>query len=102
MLAEPSGGGGRGGRDTAPLPRDTEAAERARCGSQLWDHACTRLRGPARAPLYLETLAVLPCCAFYEARGGEVLTRTAGTFFGGAVTHLTYRWPTGEPHQRRH
>ena len=39
--------------------------------------------------------------AFYDARGGEVLTRTAGTFFGGAVTHLTYYWPAGKSHQRR-
>src|SRR6187402_2124967 len=57
-------------------------------GARLWDLACTTLRGPALAPLYLETLAELPCCAFYDARGGEVLTRTAGTFFGGTVTHL--------------
>jgi hypothetical protein len=30
-----------------------------------------------------------------------VLTRTAGTFFGGVVTHLAYHWPAGKPHQRR-
>jgi ribosomal protein S18 acetylase RimI-like enzyme len=70
-------------------------------GGQLWDVACSSLRGPARAPFYLETLAELPCCTFYDARGGEVLTRTAGTFCGGAVTHLTYFWPAGKPHQRR-
>lgn len=70
-------------------------------GGQLWELACTALRGPAHAPLYLETLAELPCCTFYDARGGEVLTRTAGTFHGGAVTHLTYYWPAGKPHQRR-
>jgi len=70
-------------------------------GGQLWELACTTLRGPAHAPLYLETLAELPCCAFYDARGGEVLTRAAGTFFGGAVTHLAYHWPAGKPHQRR-
>jgi ribosomal protein S18 acetylase RimI-like enzyme len=70
-------------------------------GGQLWDLACTALRGSALAPLYLETLAELSCCAFYDARGGEVLTRTAGTFFGGAVTHLAYFWPSGKPHQRR-
>jgi GNAT superfamily N-acetyltransferase len=70
-------------------------------GGQLWDFACTTLRGPAHAPLYLETLAELPCCAFYDARGGEVLTRTAGTFYGGAVTFLGYYWPAGKPHQRR-
>ena len=69
-------------------------------GGQLWDAACTPLRGTALAPLYLETLAELPCCAFYNARGGEVLTRTAGTFFGGAVTFLDYFWPAGKPHQR--
>ena len=70
-------------------------------GSQLWDLACTTLRGPAHAPLYLETLAELPCCTFYEARGGEALTRAAGTFHGGAVTHVAYYWPAGKPHQRR-
>jgi ribosomal protein S18 acetylase RimI-like enzyme len=71
-------------------------------GGQLWDVACTTLRGPALAPLYLETLAELPCCTFYDARGGEVLTRTPGTFFGGAVTHVAYFWPAGKRHQRRH
>lgn len=70
-------------------------------GGQLWDLACATLRGAAHAPLYLETLAELPCCAFYDARGGEVLTRAAGTFFGGAVTHLAYYWPAGKPHERR-
>ena len=70
-------------------------------GGQLWQAACTTLRGAALAPLYLETLAELACCAFYEARGGEVLSRRAGGFFGGAVTHLAYFWPVGRPHQRR-
>jgi len=70
-------------------------------GSQLWDLACTTLRGAAHVSLYLETLAELPCCAFYDARGGEVLTRTAGTFYGGAVTYLGYYWPAGKPHERR-
>lgn len=74
---------------------------RAGIGGKLWDFACTTLRGPAPAPLYLETLAELPCCNFYDARGGEVLTRTAGTFFGGEVTYLGYYWPAGKPHQRR-
>jgi hypothetical protein len=69
-------------------------------GGQLWDLACTTLRGPAHAPLYLETLGELPCCSFYDARGGEVLTRTAGTFYGGAVTHLAYYWPAGNPRAR--
>ena len=35
-------------------------------GAQLWDLACTGLRGPALAPLYLETVAELPCCALYD------------------------------------
>lgn len=69
-------------------------------GARLWDVACTTLRGPALAPLYLETLAELPCCAFYDVRGGVVLTRRAGTFFGAEVTHLTYFWPEGRSHQR--
>lgn len=70
-------------------------------GGQLWDAACTTLRGPALTPLYLETLAELPCCAFYDARGGQVLTRSAGPFYGGAVTYLSYHWPAGKPHERR-
>jgi GNAT superfamily N-acetyltransferase len=70
-------------------------------GGQLWDLACTTVRDPALAPMYLETIAGLPCCSFYEARGGEVLTRTAGTFYGGAVTYLAYYWPSGKPHERR-
>lgn len=70
-------------------------------GGQLWDLACTTLRGTDRAPLYLETLAELPCCAFYEARGGEVFTRHAGTLYGGTVIHLAYLWPAGKPHQRQ-
>ena len=70
-------------------------------GGQLWDVACTTLRGPTHAPLYLETLAELPCCAFYDALGGEVLTRRAGTFCGSAVTFLDYHWPAGKVHQRR-
>ena len=70
-------------------------------GGRLWDLACTRLRGSAHAALYLETLAELPCCTFYDARGGEVLSRVAGTFHGGAVTHLAYFWPSGKPHERR-
>jgi predicted N-acetyltransferase YhbS len=70
-------------------------------GGRLWDLACTTLRGPAHAPLCLETLAELPCCTFYDARGGEVLNRAAGTFYGGAVTHLVYYWPAGKPHERR-
>jgi len=74
---------------------------RAGIASRLWDVACTTLRGDALAPLYLETLAELPCCSFYDARGGEVLTRSPGTFFGGAVTFLAYFWPSVKPHQRR-
>jgi ribosomal protein S18 acetylase RimI-like enzyme len=73
---------------------------RAGIASQLWDVACSTLRGDTLAPLYLETLAELPCCTFYDARGGEVLTRTPGTFFGGAVTFLGYYWAPGKPHQR--
>jgi ribosomal protein S18 acetylase RimI-like enzyme len=68
-------------------------------GSQLWELACTTLRGPARVALYVDTLAELPCCAFYEARGGDVLTRVAGTFHGAVVTQLVYIWPAGKPHR---
>jgi ribosomal protein S18 acetylase RimI-like enzyme len=70
-------------------------------GSQLWDLACATLRGPACTALYVDTLAELPCCAFYEARGGEVLTRSEGIFHGATVTELVYFWPAGKLHARR-
>ena len=62
-------------------------------GSRLWALAYASLRGPVGLALYVSTLAELPCCAFYEARGGEVLTRSAGTFHGNGVTELVYIWP---------
>ena len=64
-------------------------------GSRLWELAYATLRGPSGLALYVGTLAELPCCAFYEARGGEVLRRSAGTFHGNGVTELVYIWPAG-------
>ena len=64
-------------------------------GSQLWAAACRRLRGENLAAMYVETLAELRCCSFYEAHGGEVASRVPSTFHGGAVTAVVYIWPKG-------
>jgi ribosomal protein S18 acetylase RimI-like enzyme len=66
-------------------------------GSQLWRAACERLRRQTLAAMYLETLAELRCCSFYEAHGGDVLSRTSEMFHGGAVTKVVYIWPQGRP-----
>lgn len=67
-------------------------------GGMLWRHACEALRGPALGAFYLDTLAELACCAFYDAHGGEVRSRNAGNFHGGNVTELIYFWPAGKSH----
>jgi GNAT superfamily N-acetyltransferase len=64
-------------------------------GSQLWSAACSRLRGNALPPMYVETLAELRCCSFYEAHGGEVTSRTQRRSHGAVVTDLVYMWPRG-------
>ena len=70
-------------------------------GGQLWNVACGLLRGTSRAPLYVETLAELRCCSFYETHGGEVLTRNPSTLHGGVVTQLVYIWPEGTSNEPR-
>jgi ribosomal protein S18 acetylase RimI-like enzyme len=73
-------------------------------GSQLWAAACRRLRGGNLGAMYVETLAELRCCSFYEAHGGEVVNRFPSTFHGGSVMAVVYVWPKGrsnEPIARR-
>ena len=70
-------------------------------GSQLWAAACQRLRGEHLAAMYVETLAELRCCSFYEARGGEVASRVPSTFHGGAATAVVYIWPNGRSNEPR-
>lgn len=65
-------------------------------GSQLWAAACRRLRGEKLAAMYVETLAELRCCSFYEARGGELASRVPSTFHGAAATAVVYVWPKGD------
>jgi GNAT superfamily N-acetyltransferase len=64
-------------------------------GSMLWAAACERVRGPALRSMYVETLAELRCCSFYEAHGGELASRTTETWYGGAVTKVVYLWREG-------
>lgn len=68
-------------------------------GNQLWSAACEGIRGGALSAMYVETFAELRCCSFYEAHGGEVMSRTPDTFHGGTVTKLVYVWPTGTPNE---
>ena len=70
-------------------------------GGALWSRACDSLRGEQLRPLYLDTLAQLDCCAFYEARGGLEVSREPGEFKGGSVTWLAYLWEQGWSHGRR-
>jgi ribosomal protein S18 acetylase RimI-like enzyme len=64
-------------------------------GDALWNEACRKLRGPELAALYVDTLAELRACSFYERRGGEVVERRATDFLGAGRTHVTYRWARG-------
>jgi len=68
-------------------------------GSQLWAAACRRLRGEDLAAMYVETLAELRCCSFYEAHGGELSSRVPSTFHGGAATAVVYIWPKGRANE---
>jgi GNAT superfamily N-acetyltransferase len=69
-------------------------------GGHLWSAACERLRGNALPTMYVETLAELRCCSFYEAHGGVVASRAPRTSHGGLVTGLVYIWPAGRSHER--
>ena len=64
-------------------------------GSALWIKASEHVRGQTLLPMYVETLAELRCCSFYEAHGGQVARRNPRIFHGGAVTELIYIWPFG-------
>ena len=68
-------------------------------GSQLWAAACRRLRGDDLAAMFVETLAELRCCSFYEARGGDVASRVPRTFHGAAATAVVYIWPKGRSNE---
>jgi GNAT superfamily N-acetyltransferase len=68
-------------------------------GSQLWSAACQRLRGGTLPAMYVETFAELRCCSFYEAHGGETLSRSPEMFHGGTVTKVVYIWPKGKPNE---
>jgi ribosomal protein S18 acetylase RimI-like enzyme len=65
-------------------------------GSALWATACARIREAALRSLYVETLAELRCCSFYEARAGERVSSIPDTMHGGAVTRVVYLWRDGQ------
>jgi ribosomal protein S18 acetylase RimI-like enzyme len=69
-------------------------------GADLWSAACHALRGPALASMYVDTLAELRCCSFYERRGGHVAERRPIRFHGARRTHVTYRWASGAPSEQ--
>jgi hypothetical protein len=51
--------------------------------------------------MFVDTLAELRACSFYERRGGQVVERRPMDFHGATRTHVTYLWSTGassEPH----
>jgi ribosomal protein S18 acetylase RimI-like enzyme len=64
-------------------------------GEALWNAACLELRGPGLVALYVDTLAELRACSFYERHGGEVVERRVTDFLGARRTHVTYRWARG-------
>jgi ribosomal protein S18 acetylase RimI-like enzyme len=68
-------------------------------GGQLWQAACAAIRGDARESMFVETLAELRCCSFYESHGGEVVERTPKGFHGATRTLVVYRWGRGIPHE---
>jgi ribosomal protein S18 acetylase RimI-like enzyme len=66
-------------------------------GTGLWNAACAALRGPALASLYVDTLAELRACSFYERHGGQIVERKGTVFHGAQRTHVSYRWGRGVP-----
>jgi ribosomal protein S18 acetylase RimI-like enzyme len=64
-------------------------------GDALWNAACRDLRGSDLAAMYVDTLAELRACSFYERHGGRVVERGMTTFHGAQRTHVTYRWALG-------
>ncbi len=93
--------GGPARRTEADAPLEIYAihvlpAHRGRgAGDALWSAACRDLRGPELSALYVDTLAELRACSFYERHGGKVVERRVTTFHGAARTHVTYRWAHG-------
>lgn len=69
-------------------------------GSRLWREAGLQLRGPDLAAMYVETIAELRCCSFYEVHGGRVLSRGPGELHGAPVTKVVYIWPKGASSER--
>ncbi|MFO0735000.1 MAG: GNAT family N-acetyltransferase [Labilithrix sp.] len=57
-------------------------------GAALW----TAIRDELGGALYVDTLAELPCCRFYERHGGERIEERPTDFRGAARTHVTYRF----------
>lgn len=72
-----------------------------RIGSVLWLKASEHVRGQTLLPMYVETLAELRCCSFYEAHGGQAARRNPRIFHGGAVTDVVYIWPFGHSSEVR-
>jgi ribosomal protein S18 acetylase RimI-like enzyme len=70
-------------------------------GTALWTAVCDATRGATLRSLCLRTFAELPCCRFYAARGGQIVTNEATTFHGGPVTERVYLWPAGHSHAVR-
>jgi L-amino acid N-acyltransferase YncA len=69
-------------------------------GDALWTAVCREIRGSELASMYVETIADLACCGFYERHGGEPCQRTPTDFHGAARTQVVYRWPHGAPSVR--
>jgi ribosomal protein S18 acetylase RimI-like enzyme len=67
-------------------------------GNALWQAACSSVRGPELMSMYVDTLAELPCCAFYEAHGGLRTEQRPIEYHGAARTHVTYVWPKDHGH----
>jgi ribosomal protein S18 acetylase RimI-like enzyme len=64
-------------------------------GDALWAAICREARGPELLAMYVETLAELACCSFYERHGGAVGLQWLANFHGVARTHVAYVWPRG-------
>jgi hypothetical protein len=45
--------------------------------------------------MYVDTLAELRVCSFYERHGGVAIARGDITFLGALRTHVAYRWARG-------
>lgn len=64
-----------------------------RVGEALWNEITNALRNSSgSAGLYVDTLAELACCRFYERHGGIRIEERPIDFRGAQRTHVTYRW----------